>query len=239
MTPAPITAALPGLATKIEDERPLIASALLDIRVTRIDDTVLHCAVSDPHSYEILTSPRQWDYLNKTLSAHFGRDSTFDFTLNLNGSQLPPTPRRTANTLTYHERKALENWMQQPDNALFVAHESDADAARQASKDLTPTIITPGNIGSMRKLLGLEKAKPEKPQPPALPEGLTLADLQARVQDHEERIDAMHVHATGMKATLAELHRALHLVIATLDEKARVSIPQPLPLSESPSLQVS
>lgn len=230
--------AFPHIAAQIDAERVLLTRPIAEHTTCEWSEKEILLLCDDDATYQLLTTPSQAAYLRRTFSLpiHAMRNFPMPDAPQVNQppteNSEPRTTKRTANALTFHERKALENWMQQPDNTHLVAHESDADAARQATKDLQlifhedpkdplaaqrqtfPDLtITAGNIASMRKLLGIEKVKPQKPQPLQLPEGLSLADLQARVQAHEERLDAMHVEATGMKATIAELHDRLKTLI--------------------------
>lgn len=211
--------AFPHIAAQIDAERVLLTRPIAEHTTCEWSEKEILLLCDDDATYQLLTTPSQAAYLRRTFSLpiHAMRNFPMPDAPQVNQppteNSEPRTTKRTANALTFHERKALENWMQQPDNTHLVAHESDTDAARQASKDLDPIHLTAANITSMRKLLGIEKIKPEKPQPLQLPEGLSLADLQARVQAHEERLDAMHVEATGMKATIAELHDRLKTLI--------------------------
>lgn len=230
--------AFPHIVAQIDAERVLLARPIAEH--TTCDwsekEIILHC--DDDATYQLLTTPSQAAYLRNTFSLpiHAVRKMPAaepPATPPPTENSQPKTPKRTANALTFLERQTLQQWMQQPDNTHFVAHESDADAARQATKDLDPTHITAANIASMRKLLNIEKFKPEKPQPFQLPEGVSLADLQARVQAHEERLDAMHVQATGMKATIAELHDRLKTLITLKNYNADPACCIP-PLSDLP-----
>lgn len=255
MKSTPFLEALPHLAALIDDERPLISAALLDLRVTEIGDSIVHADVTTQHSYDILTTQSQHDYLNAALTKHWGKPSSLFLTLNLPSepplSPLPPVPndkpKRTANTLTFSKRNQLQSWMTIAENTTYVANESDVLAAGKAIGDLQMD-ITPGNIKSMRQLLGIEKVKPT-PTTPILPEGLTLADLQARLQAHEKRLDALtgttaglqgivpdlRVRADGMQATIADLHRVLSRVIAYLAEPLECFDSTPTKLAPLPN----
>lgn len=214
MLPAPLTTALPKLAALIDDQRPLISAALLDLRVTQIDDAVIHTEVTTQHSYDLLTSKAQQDYLDTVLSRYFNRAATFSFTLSIEPPassiqhQESSAKKRTANTLTFTERAALQAWMQQADNDAYVANESDADAAVKATLDLADKgiIITAGNIASMRKILGIEKTKPVKPAPPPVHD-IDLIALQAQVQQHHLQLDP--IAGVNIAEVLSNLRNSL------------------------------
>lgn len=249
--------AFPHIAAQIDAERVLLVRPIAEHTTCEWSEKeiILHC--DDDATYQLLTTPSQAAYLRSTFSLpiHAMRKlpNTAEPQVNQPPTEnsKPKTTKRTANALTFMERDALRQWMQQPDNIHLVAHESDTHAASEASRhfsqltkpatteggDSEPAFpgltITPANIASMRKLLGIEKVKPEKPQPLQLPEGLSLVDLQARVQAHEERLDAMHVQATGMKATIAELHDRLKTLITLKNYNADPACCIP-PLSDLP-----
>lgn len=215
MQPTPFLTAFPKLAALIDAERPLISAALLDIRVTQIGESTLHADVTTEHSYDILTSPAQQTYLNSALSRHFERSAVFHFTLNLpsepppapaNNGQPPQPPKRTANTLTFTERAALQAWMNQPANTEFVANEADTQAAANAQLDLGFD-ITPGNIGSMRKILGIEKVKPLKPAPV---HDIDLVALHAQVQQHHLQLGP--ISGLNLAEALIKLRDTLHKI---------------------------
>lgn len=234
MKPTPLTAAFPKLAAQIDDERPLISAALLDIRITAIEDHRITADVLTDHSHALLTSPSQHDWLDAILSRFFTRPMGFVFSYNpivqpsaLELALSPPLtegpPRRTANTLTFTERAALQNWMQQPGVAVFVANESDPAASRQATNDLQQMvraapgdvnaceaafpglIITPGNIASMRKILGIEKTKTAAV---AKAKDIDLVALHARVQQHHLQLDP--IAGLSLAEVLTNLRDSLH-----------------------------
>lgn len=237
--------AFPHIAAQIDAARPILAQAIPHLHVATIEDNKVVLVCNDPPTSELLSSSSQGSYFAALFNTHFGRPISLELNHLPPGTQLedfivckspplhpsttpPASPKRTANALTFRERQALQTWMSQPDNTHFVAHESDTDAARQATQDLRLIVkgvdgdykpvfpdltITPANIGSMRKLLGIEKVKPEKPAPLQLPDGLTLADLQARIQAHEERLDDLRVQAAGIKDLINMLHKHLKEVI--------------------------
>ena len=99
-------------------------------------------------------------------------------------------------------------------------------------------------IGEQTRLLRIEKIKPEKPAA-VLPEGTTLADLQAqvttlraRVDDNTAEIDALRASGTGADATIASLHRVLTAVVRHLNSQFHGdSIVHPVP--ELPPLRQS
>lgn len=194
MQPTPLTTALPKLAAMIDDERPLISAALLDVVVTDIGDAIVRAEVTTEHNFEILSMPSQHDYLNKALSRHWEKAAGFFLTLRIPAeapmpqapSPTPDGPKRTANTLTFTERAALQNWMNQDENTAYVAHESDALAAGKATGDLKMD-ITAGNILSMRKILGIDKIKPAKPAMAPVHD-IDLVALQAIVQQHQMQL---------------------------------------------------
>lgn len=201
MNPTPFATAFPHLAAQIDSERPLISAALLDILVTHIGDDHILAEVTTQHSYELLTIQSQHEYLHKALSRHWGKDASFSLTRHIPSAQPPDivTPaldaaiaqsnaKRTANTLTFTERAALQFWMQQEVNEAYVANESDADAAAKATQDLAAKgiAITSGNIAGMRKILRIEKVK-KTPPPPA--HDIDLVALHAQVQQHHLQLD--------------------------------------------------
>jgi hypothetical protein len=236
MQPTPLTTALPRLAAQIDAERPLISAALLDILVTEIGDDVIIAEVTTQHSYDILTSPAQHEYLNRALSTHWDKPASVSLTLHIpsnpppttaNHSQPPQTSlKRIANTLAFRERTALQQWMSQDENRAFVANESDADAARQATQDFAlmvkamagaehecepafpGLIITAGNIASMRKLLGIEKVKPVKPAPPSPPHDIDLVALHAKVEAHD--LQLAPIAGVNIAEVLSNLRNSIH-----------------------------
>jgi len=230
--------AFPHIAAKIDAERVLLARPIAEHTTCEWSDKeiILHC--DDDATYQLLTTPSQAAYLREAFSLPIRamRQLAPDAQPATENSEPSTKQKRTANTLTFLERQALQTWMSQPATTEFVAHESDTDAARQATKDhrlLFPDLtITPANIASMRKILRIEKVKPEKPAPLQLPDGLTLADLQARLQAHEERLDDLRVAGQGMTAAIAELHSRLHTLIALHNDTAipGCSIPPLAPL---------
>jgi hypothetical protein len=194
MQPTPLATAFPKLAALIDAERPLISAALLDILVTHIGDDHILAEVTTPHSYDILTSPSQHDYLNRALSKHWDREASVALTLHIPSIPPPPANKRTrtTNALTFTERATLQYWMQQADNEAYVATESDNAAAIKATQDLAEKAITitAGNIASMRKILGIDKVKPAKPAAePA--HNIDLAALQAKVIEHGIQLDPL------------------------------------------------
>lgn len=240
MSPTPLTTALPKLAAQIDAERPLISAALLDLRVTQIDDTVIHTDVITQHSYDILTSASQQDYLDGVLSRHFGRPTTFSFSLNLPTAEPPlspvPTPAspRTNNTLTFTERAALQHWMSVTENHVFVARESDTAAARKATHDFRAMVkalpgaesdcepafpditITAGNIASMRKILGIEKLKPQPAVALAKAGDIDLVALHAKVAQHDLQLDP--IAGISLAEVLTALRDTLHALKERVDD---------------------
>jgi hypothetical protein len=223
MQPTPFTTAFPKLAAQIDDERPLISAALLDILVTDIQDDFILAEVTTEHSYDILISPAQHNYLNRALSKHWDKEASVSLTRHIPSDppstestpSIPstPAPKRIANTLTFTERTALQNWMVQPDNTTFTALESDPDTARQATKDLGFD-ITPGNIASMRKILGIEKVKPTKPEPTPTHPDIDLVALHAQVQQHHLQLDP--IAGVNIAEVLVNLRDSLHKLETTV-----------------------
>ena len=217
MQPTPFLHALPNLAAIIDDQRPLISAALLDVFVTAIHEFAISVDVSTQHSYDILSSPAQHEYLNKALSQHWQKEAEFRIYLNIPPAQAPsPTPaapKRTANTLTFTERANLQHWMGVSENTDYVANESDALAAGKATGDLKMD-ITAGNIASMRKILGIEKTKPVKPAP--LPvHDIDLVALHAQVQQHHLQLDP--IAGVNIAEVLSNLRNSLHEIKDRLD----------------------
>jgi hypothetical protein len=252
--------AFPAIAAQIDAERVLLTRPIAEHTTCEWSDKeiLLHC--DDDATYQLLTTPSQSSYLRTAfaLPIHAMRGLPApekDPADPSPSSDLPSTEpkRRTANALNFLERDALRHWMLEPESTHLVAHGSDTEAATQASIALENAfaglVITPGNIASMRKLLHIEKIKPEKPQPAQLPDGLTLADLQKQLHtlqtnqaitesatqanqlDHAQQLEHLRVHATGMSATIAELHDRLRGVIAYLGEHSYIAIPPLSPLS--------
>lgn len=201
MNPTPFATAFPHLAAQIDAERPLISAALIDILVTQIGNHHIVAEVTTQHSYELLTMPSQHEYLHKALSRHWDRNASFMLTRHIPSTPPPDivTPaldaaiaqsnaKRTANTLTFTERAALQFWMQQEVNEAYVANESDTDAALKATQDLADKgiAVTAGNIAGMRKILRIDKVK-KTPPPPA--HDIDLVALQAQVQQHHIQLD--------------------------------------------------
>lgn len=218
-----LSSILPSLAAQIDTERPLLARAFAEFITVEIPadgpegPIQLHCA--DKETFDLLQIPSQKAAIQDAFNTHGFLGYTILCTKPETqlATGIRRLSKRTANALTFLERDALRQWMQLPDPFHYVAHKSDADAARFASGALSPLTITSGNIASMRKLLGIEKVKPEKPQPAQLPDGLTLSDLQSRLQAHEERLDDLRVQGTGMQATLADFHRCLSVIVAHIN----------------------
>jgi hypothetical protein len=201
MSPTPFATAFPHLAAQIDAERPLISAALIDILVTDIQDDFILAEVTTQHSYDLLTSATQHDYLNRALTSSWRRPASVSLTRHIPSAPLPDNgttaldaaiaqsnAKRTANTLTFTERATLQFWMQQADNAAYVANESDTDAAIKATQDLAAKgiAVTAGNISGMRKILGIDKVK-KTPPPPA--HDIDLVALQAQVQQHHLQLD--------------------------------------------------
>lgn len=215
-----LLAAFPSFAARIDTERPLIARAIADhVTVSFDDDTItLHC--DDAPTHQLLTTASQLDYLTTTAPA-------FGFMLQI---AAPPTteptpepqsePKPVKSYLSYQDRKKLEAWMQEPENTHYVQHESDTDAARKASQDLDPLHLTASNIASMRKMLGIAKAKPAPPPELPLPSDLCVATLQAQVNEQGSQLAALRIEATGMKDTIAALRRAVRDLIMAHNAKA-------------------
>ena len=112
----------------------------------------------------------------------------------------------SVNTLTFTERAALQAWMNQPANTEFVANEADTQAAANAQLDLGFD-ITPGNIGSMRKILGIEKVKPLKPAPV---HDIDLVALHAQVQQHHLQLGP--ISGLNLAEALIKLRDTLHKI---------------------------
>jgi hypothetical protein len=209
MQPTPFLIAFPKLAALIDAERPLISAALLDIVVTDIHEFAISCDVTAQHSYDILTSVSQRNYLNQALSRHWEKEAEFRTYLAIPQVKeatgiRPITQKRTANTLTFTERAALQTWMSQPANTAFVANEADTQAAANAQLDIGFD-ITPGNIGSMRKILGIRKLKPHKPAPV---HDIDLVALHAQVQQHHLQLGP--ISGLNLAEALINLRDTLH-----------------------------
>jgi hypothetical protein len=226
MTPAPLTHCLPKLAAQIDNDRPLIAAALLDIRVLEIKDDAVIADVITQHSYDILTTQSQRSYINAALTQHFGHESHFSLALNLtpaedpplsqppvDGGSATPKPPRHSNSLTYAERSKLQAWMDMPENTQFVANNSDALAAGKATGELQMD-ITAGNIAGMRKVLGIDKTKPAKTEPA---HDIDLVALHALVQEHHLQLEPLKNNT--LAGILSGLRNSIHAIeqqIATI-----------------------
>lgn len=251
---------LPAIAAEIDVQRPMLSplfATFIGVQIAEDTHTVwLHTADEATHSF--LSIPTQIEGVRAAFSKlGFPNYHVNIYPVTWSDTSETSAPadkpqKRTANALTFMERDALRQWMQQSDNTHLVAHESDTHAAAEATRyfsqltkpatteggDGEPAFpgltITPANIASMRKLLGIEKVKPEKPQPLTLPEGVTLAGLQQEIAklnaaqiEQGIQLTELQVEATSMKATIAELHGQLTTVIDYLRENSHILTAMP------------
>lgn len=222
--PAPLAHAFPHLVAEIDADRPLISAALVDVQVTEITADTIRCNVTTSHSYDLLTSASQYDYLNTVACKHLKlpnavfifyndrpttaeqdmgelpRPASFSLETTANAPQEPPPPATTnggpqRNALKIMDRVALIAWMRLPENTEFVAKETDAAAAIKATTDLKID-ITAGNIIGIRTNLGIKKFKPEKPADP--PADVDLASLQ-------KQFDAIKIDAANTREAYNQL----------------------------------
>jgi hypothetical protein len=115
---------------------------------------------------------------------------------------------RTNNTLKLKERVALMTWMETAENRKLVADDSDANAAAQATATLGFD-VTPANIMSIRRVLGIEKTKPAAP-----PADLDLVTLHEKVQ--AIGIEVEKIKADGTDATIALLKNRVNWLIEVI-----------------------
>ncbi len=208
----PLAQALPKLAAQIDTERPLIARAIADHTTVEInadlEQITLH--ISDKASYELLTICSQHAYLRQAFDDHGFRAyslSTSQETAPVNPAPAVndvttsgPTPQRTRTMLTLPQRAQLLAWIEarldraatEPDNALAMSAAADLAFPIHAS-----------HVRSIRLSLSIAKAKPE-PTPE-----ITLADLQARLNAHEQRLDDHAIEATSMNAAIQQLMKRM------------------------------
>lgn len=206
--PAPLAHAFPHLVAEIDADRPLISAALVDVQVTEITADTIRCNVTTSHSYDLLTSASQHDYLNTVACKHLKhpnatfifyndrpttaeqdmgelpRPASFSLETTAIAPQEPPPPATTngtpqRNALKIMDRLSLITWMQIPENKEYVEKQTDAEAAIRATNDLQ-IAITAGNIIGIRTNLGIKKFKPEKPADP--PADVDLAALQKQFE---------------------------------------------------------
>lgn len=121
-----------------------------------------------------------------------------------------PAPR-TNNTLKLLDRVNLMQWMEIPENRDYIAKESDALAAGKATGDLKFD-VTPANIGSIRKTLGIEKYK--APAPARAPD-IDLVALAAKVAQHGIQLDP--IADFNIPHLLTNLSAYLNLLVKRID----------------------
>lgn len=240
-----LTAALPKLAAQIDTERPLIARAIaehvtVDLQ-TEVFKIILH--VSDAASHQLLSTQSQRDYLRQLFTDYGLVDYAIEITHTVPSvpsvpsvesvpsvpsvSAPVPTPRTPRLMLTLPQRAKLLTWVQQHSDR--AATDPDSDLATAAATDLEFPLHS-SHIRSVRTSLGIAKVKPE-PTPSPIPSDLSLADLQSRLNAHEERLDSLAISATGTQATISALHDRLSQIIHWLDRMSYTTIPELPPLS--------
>lgn len=225
-----LTAALPKLAAQIDTERPLIARAIaehvtVDLQ-TEVFKIILH--VSDAASHQLLSTQSQRDYLRQLFTDYGLVDYAIEITHTVPSVSAPvPTPRTPRLMLTLPQRAKLLTWVQQHSDR--AATDPDSDLATAAATDLEFPLHS-SHIRSVRTSLGIAKVKPE-PTPSPIPSDLSLADLQSRLNAHEERLDSLAISATGTQATISALHDRLSQIIHWLDRMSYTTIPELPPLS--------
>jgi len=227
--PAPLSHAFPHLVAQIDAERPRIAAALLDVIVTEITADTLRCNVTTQHSYDLLTSHRQYDYLNtvackhlKVSNAVFIFDNDTPTTAEQDMGELPlpasehvvhalacpasapqsPTPQR--NALKFNDRSRLSEWMKLPENKDYVEKQTDAESAIRATNALQ-IAITPANITGMRLTLGIQKFKPAPPEPPPAATDIDLIALQKQLTDQGLKLESTRLEATSTRDLVNQL----------------------------------
>lgn len=238
--PAPLAHAFPHLVAEIDADRPLISAALVDVQVTEITADTIRCNVTTSHSYDLLTSDSQHDYLNTVACKHLKlptalfifyndrpttaeqdmgelpRPASFSLETTANAPQEPPPPAATngtpqRNALNFTDRSKLSDWMKIPENREYVEKQTDAEAAIRATNALQ-IAITAGNITGMRNTLGITKFKPEKPADP--PADVDLAALQ-------KQFDAVKIDAANTTEVINTLvaHVKFLLTIVPLSDR--------------------
>lgn len=212
----PLAQALPKLAAQIDTERPLIARAIADHTTVEInadlEQITLH--ISDKASYELLTICSQHAYLRQAFDDHGFRAyslSTSQETAPVNPAPAVndvttsgPTPQRTRTMLTLPQRAQLLAWVEA--HRADVATDPDTDLAMSAAAALGFP-VNASHVRTVRTAAGIAKTKPEP-----LPE-LSLADLQARLNAHEQCLDDHAIEATSMNATIQQLMKRVAQII--------------------------
>lgn len=206
--------ALPKLAAQIDTERPLIARAIADHTTveinTDLEQITLH--ISDAASYELLTTTSQFSYLRQVFDEHGFRAFRLN-TYNPPVKSVPavndvtPTPQRTRTMLTLPQRAQLLAWVEA--HRTEAATDPDTDLAAAAAAALGFP-VNASHVRTVRTAAGIAKTKPEP-----LPE-LSLADLQARLNAHEQRLDDHAIEATSMNAVIQQLMKRVAQVIEHL-----------------------
>lgn len=206
--------ALPKLAAQIDTERPLIARAIADHTTveinTDLEQITLH--ISDDASSELLTTTSQFSYLRQVFDEHGFRAFSLN-TYNPPVNPAPavndvttsgPTPQRTRTMLTLPQRAQLLAWVEA--HRADVATDPDTDLAMSAAAALGFP-VNASHVRTVRTAAGIAKTKPEP-----LPE-LSLADLQARLNAHEQCLDDHAIEATSMNATIQQLMKRVAQII--------------------------
>jgi hypothetical protein len=232
--------AFPAIAAQIDADRVLLARPIAEHTTCEWSEKeiILHC--DDDATYQLLTTPSQAAYLRTAFSLpiHAMRhlpvdDDTPPIDPPINTAPAvndvtpsSPPPSRTRTMLTLPQRAQLLAWVEA--HRAEAATTPDATLATQASEDLLFS-INASHVRTIRDALSIAKTKPE-PRPE-----LSLAELQARLNAHEQRLDDHALEATGMKATIAALHDRLRTLLTLHNYNAApgCSIPELPPLSQS------
>jgi hypothetical protein len=235
--PIRLYSAFPGIAARIDTERVIIARAIAEHVTVSWDDHEITFSCEDAPTLELLQNPSQLHYLNEVTQEHGFQTLIIEPGFVVPDREdraaapdnppppvntVPPvnevtlvgpvTPKQSRQMLNISQRSKLLTWLET--NRALAELEPDTDLAVTASEALGFP-LNASHIRTLRTHLGIAKVKPEP-----LPADLSLADLQARLAAHEERLDNHAVQAAGMKATIAALHDRLRVVIARVNEGA-------------------
>lgn len=211
--------AFPHIAAQIDAERVLLTRPIAEHTTCEWSEKeiILHC--DDDATYQLLTTPSQSAYLRTAFSLpiHAMRHLPVDndtppidppvntFPAVNDVTPVPETtPQRTRTMLTLPQRAQLLAWIEarldraatEPDNALAMSAAADLAFPIHAS-----------HVRSIRLSLSIAKAKPE-PTPE-----ITLADLQTRLNAHEQRLDDHAIEATSMNAAIQQLMKRMAQII--------------------------
>ncbi len=210
--------AFPSIAAQIDADRVLLARPIAEHTTCEWSEKeiILHC--DDDATYQLLTTPSQSAYLRTAFSLpihamrHLPVDNdtppidppvnTFPAVNDVTTSG--PTPQRTRTMLTLPQRAQLLAWVEA--HRADVATDPDTDLAMSAAAALGFP-VNASHVRTVRTAAGIAKTKPEP-----LPK-LSLADLQARLNAHEQHLDDHAIEATSMNATIQQLMKRVAQII--------------------------